>query len=144
MVSLAVGIIARKAVEGGKQAVRAFRGVRDAAKEMDDKVTKAGGASQAAGSKIKSLAISAAAAIGVFKSVNILANFESTMAELAAVTGSTADQFASLESTAREMGATTRFSAIEAAERSKKRRKDRKKRRRGQLPNDRHALGNSR
>lgn len=48
--------------------------------------------------------------------VGQLADFEKTLSGVRAVTGATDDQMAALESTARELGASTQFSASEAAD----------------------------
>ena len=49
-------------------------------------------------------------------SVKTAADFEQSMAQVAAVSGATGDDLAALETKAREMGSTTKFSASEAAE----------------------------
>lgn len=54
------------------------------------------------------------AAIG--GSVKVAANFEQAMARVKAITGATDDQFGQLKDAARELGASTQFSASQAAE----------------------------
>lgn len=61
--------------------------------------------------------VTAAAAIGVLRQVTgLIGDYEQTMSGVAAVTGATTDQMIELKETARDLGATTRFSAREAAE----------------------------
>jgi TP901 family phage tail tape measure protein len=50
------------------------------------------------------------------ESVRTLANFSQAMSTVKAVSGATADEFAELRDVARDLGATTRFSATQAAE----------------------------
>src|SRR5699024_1428373 len=65
----------------------------------------------------KGSAIMGAAIVGAIgSSVKVAADFESSMARVKAISGATDEEFARLESTAREMGATTIFSASQAAE----------------------------
>src|SRR5690606_2236041 len=63
----------------------------------------------------------AAAAVGMSSVVGgavlrVAGDFDHAMAAVRAVTGATGEEFARLESLAREMGATTMFSATEAAQ----------------------------
>ncbi|MDO4174557.1 MAG: phage tail tape measure protein [Eubacteriales bacterium] len=58
-----------------------------------------------------STAITGAAAAAI----NVGMNFEAAMSNVAAISGATGDELAALEATAKEMGATTQFSATEAA-----------------------------
>ena len=51
--------------------------------------------------------------------INVGESFTSSMSEVQAISGATAEQLAILESTARKYGATTKFSATEAAARSR-------------------------
>lgn len=62
------------------------------------------------------LAASMAAAFGVTAIVRTIADFEKSMAAVAAITGATEQELASLRDTARELGATTEFSAAQAAD----------------------------
>lgn len=62
------------------------------------------------------LAASMAAAFGVGAIVRTIADFEESMAAVAAITGATEQELASLRDTARELGATTEFSAAQAAD----------------------------
>jgi TP901 family phage tail tape measure protein len=49
-------------------------------------------------------------------SVKIFAGFADKMAEVRAVTGASTDQFAKLEATAKQLGATTSFTASQVAD----------------------------
>ena len=61
-------------------------------------------------------AVGAAAVTAIGASVGIAASFEQSMARVQAVSGATDEQLSQLEDTARELGATTEFSAGQAAE----------------------------
>lgn len=58
----------------------------------------------------------AAIVAGLISTVRVLAQFEQQMAAVAAITGATGAEFAALEEEARRLGATTRFTASQAAE----------------------------
>jgi TP901 family phage tail tape measure protein len=60
----------------------------------------------------------ATAAVGAFgvSAVNVAGNFEQAMANVGAISGATDDELAALTQTARDLGASTSFSATEAAE----------------------------
>ena len=62
------------------------------------------------------LSVSGLAAVPFALSAKAFANFEQQMARVKALTGATGDDFAKLESLAKKMGATTVFSASQAAE----------------------------
>lgn len=90
-------------------------------KAMKPSAEKIGKAFQEVGSKIeaagKKLApFSAAAAAGLGAAVKTAADFDSSMSEVAAISGATGEDFDALRSKAREMGETTKFSASEAAD----------------------------
>ena len=55
-------------------------------------------------------------AFGIAAATRLLADFQEEMARVGALTGATESEFALLESQARELGATTKFSATEAAD----------------------------
>lgn len=63
-----------------------------------------------------SMAVGGAVVAAIGGSVKVAADFEQSMAKVRAISGSTAEEFARQEKAAREMGATTIFSASEAAE----------------------------
>lgn len=60
--------------------------------------------------------VSAAAAAGLTASAKSFMDFESGMSKVAAISGATGDDLAALTDKAKEMGATTKFSATESAE----------------------------
>jgi len=62
------------------------------------------------------LVTAAIAAMGGYSAVRQIANFETELNKLQAVSGSTASQMAALEDQARSLGATTTFAANEAAQ----------------------------
>lgn len=99
---------------------RAGVSVDGAAKKMATRWEK-NNRKMAQSSKVSARAINASlgtigvgAALAV--SVRTIAQFRQSMSTVKAITGATADQFAALENRARDLGATTRFSASEAAE----------------------------
>jgi len=82
--------------------------------EMAGKLDAAGQKMQDAGKAFAP--VSAAAAAGLGAAVKTAADFDSAMSKVGAVSGATGDEMAALRKKAREMGATTKFSASEAAE----------------------------
>lgn len=62
------------------------------------------------------LAIGTAAAVGIGAAVYTAANFEHSMQRVKALTSATDTEFAQMSETARHLGATTEFSASQAAE----------------------------
>ena len=68
-----------------------------------------------ASAAMTALGAAAAAAFGA-AAIGTIANFEQAMSTVAGVTGATAAQVQALESVAKKLGATTRFSASQAAE----------------------------
>jgi len=70
--------------------------------------------------RLRATLLSAFAAVGITaglgSSIRLLADFSQSMAEVRAVSGATAEQFAELEAKAKELGQTTRFSATEASD----------------------------
>ena len=82
--------------------------------KVSDATAKIGEGSQAVG---RHLSKGSAAIIGIgTAAVKITADYESAMSNVAAISGATADDLDALKNKAREMGATTKFSATEAAE----------------------------
>jgi hypothetical protein len=61
-------------------------------------------------------AVGAAATIAIADSIRVFADFETSMLRVKAITGSTGAEFESLTDLARELGATTAFTAREAAQ----------------------------
>lgn len=75
-----------------------------------------GAASRSMASSLRTSALALASVAGATAGVRVLADFAQAMSTVAAVTQATETQFASLEKKARELGASTRFSATQAAE----------------------------
>ncbi|MEL7203196.1 MAG: phage tail tape measure protein [Pseudomonadota bacterium] len=67
-------------------------------------------------SRTSMLALGAAAGIALTSATRLIANFEQSMSTVRAVTGATEQQFEALTARARELGATTRFTATQAAD----------------------------
>lgn len=63
-----------------------------------------------------SIAVGGAVVAGIGGSVKIASNFESAMSRVKSITLATDDQFADLESTARQLASTTQYSASEIAD----------------------------
>ncbi|MDW0113760.1 phage tail tape measure protein [Sporosarcina saromensis] len=62
------------------------------------------------------LIVGGAVIAGIGSSVKVAADFEQSMARVNAISGATEEEFAQLEKTARKLGASTQYSASEAAE----------------------------
>lgn len=93
------------------------RGMAEARKEMESSTKKSADFKKSIDAIQKgSAAVASAVVAGIGASVKIAADFEQAMAQVKAVTGATESEFTQLEKTARELGATTQFSASEAAE----------------------------
>ncbi|MEO0955687.1 MAG: phage tail tape measure protein [Pseudomonadota bacterium] len=67
-------------------------------------------------SRTSMLALGAAAGLALTSATRLIAGFEQAMSTVRAVTGATEKQFQALTERARELGATTRFTASEAAQ----------------------------
>ena len=107
--TLAVAISARGAVAGARRYNAAMKSMA---------ATTLG--AQGAMGGMRTMALKLFAAIGglmVIKTVtSVIIDFQDSMAELAGVTGATEEQMKQFEETARQLGATTRFTAAEAGE----------------------------
>lgn len=111
-----LGHLPRAALDG---LVQGFKKVGSAAVDAAGKLTKFVGKTA-----VKGIAVASAAVIGLgAASIGVGANFESSMSQVAATMGMTADEanynneeYAMLANTAKEMGATTKFSASQSAE----------------------------
>ena len=85
----------------------AFQHAGEKMQEAGEKITEVG-------NKLKKLsALSAGALTGIIKTT---ADFDSSMSQVAAISGATGSDFNALRDKAREMGETTKFSASEAAD----------------------------
>lgn len=88
-------------------------------KEIPNGLQNFGSKMQEAGGHLKDFGqafapISAVAAAGIGASVKLAADFEGQMSKVGAISGASADDLLTLSDKAREMGATTKFSATEA------------------------------
>jgi len=106
---LAVGINARGAVTGAKV-------YNDSVKKMGQNTDKTAGKMKSFGGTATKLFAAIGGALILRKTIMTISSFEDTMAQLQGVTSATTSQMQIMSSTARELGATTRFSASQAAE----------------------------
>ena len=81
----------------------------------EDRLKSAGKSMQKAGRQMSMAVTAPLVAVGAL-GLRTAANFESAMNKVKAVSGATGDEFKQLEGIARELGASTKFSATEAAE----------------------------
>lgn len=106
----------------GDQADRAGREARQLGTKTDQAGRKMRGLGSAASSaavrvaSVGSALLTAGAAVATFGAIRFAAGFERQMDSVLAVSGATNAQFKALNETARELGATTIFSAKQAAE----------------------------
>jgi len=107
--TLLVAISARGAISGAKKYVSAVKLMRAQTK-------KTGGALAALKSTAASLLVTLGAYVGLRSSIQTIAEFGETMAMLEGVTSATTAEMQLFEDTARRLGATTRFTASQAAE----------------------------
>ena len=116
-------------VLGDDQASRPLKSAAEAAQTFGDAAASAGrssgmfsevvtGALRRVGELAANSALAAGQALLTFaaNSVTVAASFEQAMAKVGAISGATETEIATLTSTARDLGATTSFSASEAAE----------------------------
>jgi len=101
-----------RASTGTKKVKDDLDGVAKKARGAQKEITGIGKAANSAASAVKGLFTAAA----VFAGVNILRNFGQEMSTVTAITGATGDKFDQLREKAKGLGATTRFSASEAAQ----------------------------
>lgn len=112
--------------KSGENAERSSGGLADGSRRAATGVKAAGDASERSSRQVNTLASAARLArvalvamggVAVFRqSIGQIANFQEAVNGLAAVSGATADEMARLEDQARLLGATSRFSAQQAAE----------------------------
>ena len=88
--------------------------VGDKMQEMGDKITGIGTGIKNLGSALTPISTAATAAIA--GSVKVFMDFESQMSRVKAISGATGDEFQALTDKAREMGASTKFTATESGE----------------------------
>lgn len=100
---------------GFKSALQDLRAFNDSSATTQTKVGALGSAFTSIGSSMtKNLTVPIAGAGAAV--VGVAAKFESAMSEVAAISGATGEDFQALTDKAKEMGATTKFSASESAE----------------------------
>jgi TP901 family phage tail tape measure protein len=123
MPTLKMAVDARKAATGGKQGKDAIKSVGDQAvksgkqTEQFDKQLNHLGKTGAGVKKVMAGMFAGIGATMVLRDITSTAiGFEKTMSELAAVTNATQEQMMGMSAAAREMGATTKFSAREAGD----------------------------
>lgn len=123
MAILKLSIDARESRRGADEATRGYDKVRSSSRRATEQVDRfdrsldrAGTRAGTVGRQIRGLFAGFTAIQAVRQAVTTIASFEETLATVRGVTGATQDQFVSLSATARELGATTRFSATEAGE----------------------------
>jgi TP901 family phage tail tape measure protein len=123
MPTLQVAIDARKAKQGAEEYSKASKKVKTSATQAE-KATKGLstgldklGTSGIGAKKVLAGVFTGLAALAVARDITkTVASFGATMSTLEAVTGATEGTLARLEATARELGASTKFSATEAGE----------------------------
>jgi TP901 family phage tail tape measure protein len=94
-----------------------MRRMRESRREMDNMGSRSRRTSRDLGAIQKaSMGMAAGIAAVIGSSVSVAATFEQSMSKLAGITNASAEDLARLEEAAREMGATTAFSASQAAE----------------------------
>lgn len=97
-----------------KQAEETKKATKLSAEQVGQAFKDAGDKIETAGKKLAPF--SAAAAAGLGAAVKTAASFDTSMSEVAAISGATGEQFDNLRKKAREMGESTKFSASEAAD----------------------------
>lgn len=107
--ALVVGIDARGAVRGGQKYQKAIDG-------MTRKTKRAQKSLQGFGATARGVFAAIGGALLIRKAITTIASFESTMAQLKGVTSATTADMKLMSDTARKLGATTQFSASQAAE----------------------------
>ncbi|MBB76532.1 MAG: phage tail tape measure protein [Planctomycetaceae bacterium] len=118
-----IGIDARKAEAGAKQAETAFNRTSKATKQARDEQGRFVAQTKKTSAATKSLALGLGALGGSFvaftalrRSVGIVASFEETIVSVGQVARASGDELAALRAEARELGGTTRFTATQAGE----------------------------
>ena len=97
-----------------KQSNETKKSMKKDAEEIGKGFQEVGTKIEDAGKALAPFSAAAAAALGA--AVKITSDFDSAMSEVAAISGATGEDFDNLREKAREMGASTKFSATEAAE----------------------------
>lgn len=109
------GTIAVKNTEANSAIDETTNKAQSFSQKLSDKFTDIGSKATKLGTKM-SLGLTAPIAFIGTKAIQATADFEYAMSEVGAISGATGDDLAALESKAKEMGETTKFSASESAE----------------------------
>ena len=118
-IQIEVDIDAQGAVSGVRRIEGGLKDVEGQAGQTGDEVSRMGSAFDVA---IKGIAVLAVAALVremkrlARETIGVGIEFDDTMALVQSVTGATGDEFDKMRQVAADMGRTTRFSAIEAAQ----------------------------
>lgn len=96
--------------------IKSNDGMKEGLKKSEGQMDLTGSAAKRLTRVFAGLTAGISATLIISRSVREFATYERTMATVGAVTGASADQFVRLESTARMLGATTAFTAGEAAD----------------------------
>lgn len=120
---LDLGIDSRGAVVGERKWSASTKKVSSSAKKatvsvnkMDKSMKRLGRTASTTESMFGGMAAGFIGIAGLTKTVKVIADFGQTMSTVSGVTGATAEQFDRLTESAKEMGATTRFTASQAGE----------------------------
>ncbi len=123
MPEIGIAINARKATLGAEEAKRAIAKVRRetgqldrAQKKLARTMTTTGAAAKASGNMLGTAFAGIGVLAGITKMVRTISSLDEAMARLQGVTGRTDEQMQILEQTARKLGATTSFTAGQAAD----------------------------
>ncbi|MEP4432007.1 MAG: phage tail tape measure protein [Hyphomicrobiales bacterium] len=110
----------REIAEGDRKFDQSMKNIRRNAGVAEAQTTKSfnaiGRASKQMGDSLRTSALALATVAGAGAGVRVLADFAQAMSTVRAVAQATDSQFEALEKRARELGASTRFSATQAAE----------------------------
>lgn len=124
MTTLRVGIDSTPAKKGGAEVVTATDKMRDSAgrfarvegKQAQTRIKSIGTTAIGVRGVLSTMFGGLSAGLAVRSAVRTVASFEETLTTVRGVAGATQEQFVDLSDAARELGATTRFSATEAGE----------------------------
>lgn len=109
------GTIAVKNTEANNAIDETSNKAESFSEKLSNKFTDVGSKAASLGTKM-SIGLTGPITLLGTKAIQATADFESAMSEVGAISGATGDELAALESKAKEMGETTKFSASESAE----------------------------
>lgn len=109
------GTIAVKNTEANSAIDETTNKAQSFSQKLSDKFENVGSKATSLGTKL-SIGLTAPLTLMGTKAVQATMDFESAMSEVGAISGATGDDLAALETKAKEMGETTKFSASESAE----------------------------